>query len=48
MIVIDYIARVINWSISYIKAIRGIVGVLAAIRRIFSRTYLFNRALGGW
>jgi len=46
IIVIDCIARVIDQSISYIKAIRGIVGALAAIRRIFSRTHLFNRALG--
>ncbi len=43
----DYITRVINQSVSYIKAVRGIVGALAAIRRIFSGIYLFNRALGG-
>jgi len=47
IIVINYIARAINRSISYIKTIRGIVGALAAIRRIFSGIYLFNRVLGG-
>ena len=47
IIVIDCITRVINRSASYIKAIRGIVGALAAIRRIFSGTYPFNRVLGG-
>ena len=46
MIVIDRIARVIDQSISCIKAIRSIVGALAVIRRIFSGTYLFNRVLG--
>ena len=42
----DRIAKVINQSISCIKAIRGIVRALAVIKRIFSRIYLFNRALG--
>ena len=42
------IARAINWTISCIKTIRGVVGALAAIGRIFNKTYLFNRALGGW
>ena len=45
--VIDYIARAINQSTSYIKAVRGIVGALAAIKRIFSGTYPFNKVLGG-
>ena len=48
MVVIDCITKAINWSISYIKAIRGVVGVLAAIKRTFSGIYLFNKALGGW
>ena len=43
----DCTVKVINWSTSYIKAIRGVVGALAAIKRIFSGIYLFNRALGG-
>jgi hypothetical protein len=43
----DCIARAINRSASCIKAVRGVVGALAAIRRIFSGIYLFNRALGG-
>ena len=47
IIVINHITRAINRTISYIKTIRGIVGVLAEIRRIFSGIYLFNRALGG-
>jgi len=45
--VIDYIAKAINWSASYIKTIRGVVGALVVIRRTFSGIYLFNRALGG-
>ena len=45
MIVIDCIARAINRSISYIKAIRGVVGVLVAIRRIFGGTHPFNKEL---
>ena len=48
MIVIDYITRVIDWSTSYIKAVRGIAGALVAIKRIFSRIYPFNKVLGGW
>jgi hypothetical protein len=47
MVVIDCIARVIDWNISYIKAVRGVAGALAAIKRIFSGMYPFNRALGG-
>ena len=43
----DCIARVINRSTSCIKAIRGVVGALAAIRRAFGGTHPFNRALGG-
>ena len=43
----DRIARVINQSASYIKAVRGIAEALVVIRRIFSGIYLFNRALGG-
>ena len=43
----DRIARVINQSASCIKAIRGVVGALAAIRRTFGGIYPFNRALGG-
>jgi len=42
----DCIARAINQSVSCIKAIRGIVGVSAAIGRTFSGIYLFNRVLG--
>ena len=48
MIVIDYITRAINWSTSYIKAVRGVVGALVVIKRIFSGIYPFNKALGGW
>ena len=48
MVIIDCITRVINWSISYIKAIKSVVGALVAIKRIFSEIYIFNRALGGW
>jgi len=48
IIVIDRIAGVINWSISYIKTVRGIVGALVVTRRTFSGIYPFNRALGGW
>jgi hypothetical protein len=47
MIVIDCIARVIDRSVSCIKAVRGVAGALAVIGRIFGGTYLFNRALGG-
>jgi hypothetical protein len=47
MVVINCIARVINWSISYIKAVRGVVRALVAIGRIFSGMYLFNKVLGG-
>jgi len=45
--VMDCITRVINRSTSCIKAVRGVVGALAVIRRTFSGTHLFNRALGG-
>ena len=45
--VINCIARAINQTASYIKTARGIARVLAVIRRTFSGTYLFNRALGG-
>ena len=48
MVIIDCIAKVINWSTSYIKAIRGVVEVLVVIRRTFGEIYLFNKALGGW
>ena len=48
MIIIDCITKVINWSISYIKAVRGIVGVLIVIKRIFSGIYPFNKVLGSW
>ena len=41
----DCIAKVIDWSTSCIKAIRGVIGALAVIRRTFSGIYLFNRAL---
>ena len=47
MVIIDCITKVINWSTSCIKAIRGIIGALVIIKRIFSKIYLFNRALGG-
>ena len=43
----DYIARVINQSAFCIKAVRGVVGALAAIKRIFGGTYPFNKVLGG-
>ena len=45
MVVIDCIAKIINWSTSYIKAIRGVIEALVVIKRIFSKIYLFNRAL---
>ena len=41
----DYIAKVINWSTSCIKAIRGVAKALTAIRRTFSKTHPFNKAL---
>ena len=44
--VIDCITRAINWSASYVKAVRGIAGALTVIKRIFGRTYSFNRELG--
>ena len=44
--VIDCITRVINWSISYIKAIRGVVRALVAIKKIFGGTHPFNKVLG--
>ena len=47
MVIIDCITKVINWSISYIKAIKSVVEALAVIKRIFSRIYLFNKVLGG-
>jgi hypothetical protein len=47
MVIIDCITSVINWSISYIKAVKSVVGVLAVIKRIFSGMYLFNKVLGG-
>jgi len=47
MIVMDCIAKAINRSASYIKTVMGVVGALAAIRRTFSGTHPFNRALGG-
>ena len=47
MVVIDCITKVIDWSTSCIKAIRDIAGALVAISKTFSRTYPFNRALGG-
>ena len=47
MVVMDCIARVIDWSTSCIKAIRGVVGALAVIKRIFGGIYLFNKVLGG-
>ena len=47
MIVIDCITRVIDWSVSYIKTVKGIAEALAAIGRIFSGMYLFNKVLGG-
>ena len=45
--VMDYITRVIDWSTSYIKVVRGIVGALAAIKRTFGETYPFNKTLDG-
>ena len=47
MIVINYITGVIDRTASYIKTARGVAGVLAAIKRTFGETHLFNRALGG-
>ena len=46
--VIDCITKVINQNISCIKAVKGVAGVLAAIKRIFSGTHLFNKVLSGW
>ena len=42
MIIIDCIARAINRNASCIKTVKGVAGV----KRTFSRTYAFNRALG--
>ena len=44
----DCITRAIDWNTSYIKTIRGVVGVLVVIKRIFSGIYPFNKVLGGW
>ena len=41
------IARVIDWTVSCIKTVRGVVEVLVEIGRIFSGIYLFNKVLGG-
>jgi hypothetical protein len=38
--VMDCIARVINWSVSYIKTVRGIAEALTVIKRTFSGIYL--------
>ena len=46
MVIIDCIAKAINRSISYIKAVRGVVGALAAIKRTFSGIHPFNKKLG--
>jgi hypothetical protein len=43
--VMNCITRVVNWTVFYIKTIRGVAGVLVIIKRIFSKIYLFNRAL---
>ena len=43
--VINRIIKAIDWSASCIKAVRGVAGALAAIKRIFSGLYLFNREL---
>ena len=43
--VMNYIVKVVNWTASCIKTVKGVVGVLAAIGRIFNEIYLFNRAL---
>ena len=39
------IAKAVNQTVSCIKTIRGVAGVLAAIGRIFGGTYLFNKVL---
>ena len=46
MVVIDCIVKAIDWSASYIKAVRGVIEVLVVIRRIFGGTHPFNKELG--